>query len=379
MRGHIPLGRILGVHVSVNVSVLLIFALITLGLAGGRFPDRYPGLGDGAYIAAGLAAGAVFFLSLLAHELAHSVTAKRNGIEVEGITLWLFGGVARLSGEADSPGADLRIAAVGPLTSLVLAAVFFVVRVVVDAARGSGLVVGVFDWLAFINLVLALFNLIPGAPLDGGRILRAVLWLRSGDRTDATVKAARAGRAFGWLLVALGVADLFTGAGFGGLWIALIGWFITTAAAAEEQHAVVSSRLAGVRARDVMTRDPVVVAPDLTVDEFLATHILGTRYSSFPLVDDEGRPVGLVTLQRVKQVPPQRRAVVTVAEIACGRADLSVVEADEPMDDVVTAMTGCADGRTLVVDHERLVGIISPSDVVRHLEISELRRDREPA
>ena len=213
------LGHIFGVRVGVNWSVVVIFALITIGLAAGRFPLLYPDLAAGAYVTAGLVAGVVFFASLLAHEMAHAVVAKRNGVAVEAITLWLFGGVAKLKGEPTTPGADFRVAAIGPAVSLVLALVFALLGLLLDAVGAPELIVGVALWLGLINVVLAVFNLVPAAPLDGGRILRSLVWWRTGDRTRAAITAAHAGRVFGWFLIAVGVGTAGLGAGIGGLWL----------------------------------------------------------------------------------------------------------------------------------------------------------------
>lgn len=377
MREHVRLGRVAGINVGINWSVLAIFLLITFGLAAGRFPLLYPDLATGVYIGAGLAAGVVFFLSLLAHEISHAVVAQRNGVAVEGITLWLFGGVARLTGEADDPGADLRIAGVGPLVSLLLAAGFAAVTVAMSLAGLPEIVVGIFAWLAVINLVLAVFNLVPAAPLDGGRILRAFLWKRRRDRVSAAITAARAGKGFGWVLVFLGLAELLLLAGFGGVWLMLIGWFLTTAAAAEEQQARLGDALAGVRVRDVMSADPIVAPSSISVEQFLEDYVFPNRFSTFPLVEEGGRPAGLVTLGRVKSVPADQRASTPISDVACPVDDVPVVGPDEPLTDLLPRLRGCADGRALIVQDGRTVGLVSPTDVMRQMEVAELRSPRQ--
>jgi Zn-dependent protease/predicted transcriptional regulator len=374
MREHIRLGRIAGIDIGINWSVLAIFFLITFGLAAGRFPHLVPGLDPASYVAAGLVAGVIFFLSLLAHELSHALVAQRNGVEVEGITLWLFGGVARLTSEAPDPGAELRIAGVGPLVSLALGGLFFTVATVLATLSLHPLVIDVFAWLALINIVLAVFNLVPAAPLDGGRILRSLLWRRRGDRTSAAVTAARAGKGFGWLLVLLGLAVLLLFAGLGGIWLMLIGWFLTTAAAAEEQHAQVTAALADVRVRDVMSADPTTAPASISVQRFLDEYVFPHRYSTFPLTEDGGTPAGLVTLNRVKAVPAADRPHVAIHDVACPMDDVPVVAPDEPLADVLPRMASCADGRALVVEGGRIVGLVSPTDVLRQLELAKLHR-----
>jgi Zn-dependent protease len=373
MTENLRLGRIAGVTVGINWTVLVVFLLVTTGLAAGRFPARFPEENPAAYAVAGLAAGVVFFLSLLAHEIAHAVVARRHGIEVDGITLWLFGGVARLKGEARTPSAELAIAGVGPLVSLVLAAAFAGVAVGLAAAGAPGLAVDAVQWLAVINLVLAVFNLVPAAPLDGGRVLRALLWRWRGDRTAAAVTASRAGRVFGWVLVALGFVQVVI-VGFGGLWLVLIGWFIAMAARAEEQHSRVSGALTDVRVRDVMTPDPTTVPPGLTVDRFVSDVVFRHRHSTFPVVDGDGRPVGLVTLRRVKEVAPAERATTLVDRLACPPEEIPLARPDDALVDLLPRMAGCTDGRALVVDEAgRLVGLVSPTDVTRRLELGDLR------
>lgn len=214
MRASFRLGRIAGVPVGVNWSVLVIFVLIAWALSASLFPRSYPGHSTFAYVVAGLAAAVVFFLGLLAHEVAHAVIAKRNGIEVDSITLWLFGGVSELKGEAKDPGAELRIAGIGPLVSLVIGVFFGVIAALVALAGGRGLLVGALSWLAGINVLLAIFNVLPAAPLDGGRLLHAVVWRATGDRTKASIVAARAGWGLGIILIVIGIWRFFTAPGW---------------------------------------------------------------------------------------------------------------------------------------------------------------------
>ena len=366
------LGRIAGIRVGVNASVLVILVIIAGGLALGRLPLVLPGRGTAAYVLAGVLAAVAFLASLLAHELAHAVVARRNGVEVEGITLWLLGGVARLKGGAASPGAEFRIAGVGPLTSLVLGVGFGLCAVLAHAVVGIGLPAAVLEYLAVINVVLAVFNLVPAAPLDGGRLLRAFLWWRRGDAWSSAVTAARAGRLFGFALVALGFLQVVTGDGFGGLWLALVGLFLVNAATAEEQQAQVSARLGGLTVERVMSSPALTADPDLTVEQFLHEVALVQRFSTYPLVDAGGALVGLVTLNRLRTVPPAARLSTRLRDIACPLPEIPVVSPKDSLPDLLPRLAGGSDGRAVVVDHGRVVGVLSPSDVARTLQLIDL-------
>jgi Zn-dependent protease/predicted transcriptional regulator len=367
MRASFQLGRIAGIRIGVNWSVLVIFALIAWGLATSRFPAAYPQYGNGAYVAAAVLTAVVFFVSLLAHELSHALVARRNGLRVEDITLWLFGGVARLSGEARSPGAELRVAGVGPLVSLLLGVVFLAVAALLRAGGHDGLALAGLAWLGGINLALAVFNIIPAAPLDGGRLLRSVIWWRTGNRLTATRWASRAGQVFGWALVALGLLTFFAGRGFGELWLALIGWFLVGAATAENRQATVRGQLSEVAIRDVMTPNPVTASGSMTVEDLLGSELIQHRHSSFPLIGEGGTAIGLVTFNQIRRVPPQARATTRLSDIACPLNQVAQARPDEPAADLLPRLSECAEGRALVFSDGTLVGIISPSDVSRVL------------
>ncbi|MFI7573931.1 site-2 protease family protein [Micromonospora sp. NPDC049497] len=372
MRASFRLGRIAGVPVGVNWSVLVIFLLIAWALSANQFPRSYPDRPVIAYVLAGLAAAVVFFLGLLAHEVSHAIVAKRNGLEVGGITLWLFGGVAELKGEAPNPGAELRIAGVGPLVSLLIGVFFGGIAVALALTGYEGLLLGVLAWLAGINVLLAVFNVLPAAPLDGGRLLRAAVWKATGDRTKASVVAARAGRILGVVLIGLGFWQFIAGAGFGGLWLALIGWFLIGAAAMEERQARMGDALRNVRVTDVMTPQPQTASGEMTVADFVDNYLFAYRHSALPLTE-EGRPVGLVTLDRVRGVAADRRAGTTLAEVSCRSDELVLASPDEQLNDLLPRLSECADGRALVVSEGRLVGIVSPSDISRAVQRGSLR------
>ncbi|MFC7550262.1 site-2 protease family protein [Plantactinospora sp. GCM10030261] len=373
MRASFRLGKVAGVPVGVNWSVLVIFALLVWGLAGNQFPRVYPDRPGWAYVLAGIAAAVVFFLGLLAHEISHAIVAKRNGIEVDSITLWLFGGVAQLRGEARTPGAELRIAGIGPLVSLVIGLAFGAVAGLIALSGDErGLLFGSLAWLAGINLVLAVFNVLPAAPLDGGRLLRAALWKWRGDRAWAAIASARAGRVLGAVLIGIGLWQFFTGATVGALWLALIGWFLIGAAVAEERQAQVGVALHGVRVDEVMTPNPQTVTPDVNVGDFVDHYLWAYRHTALPLVVD-GRPTGLVTLDRVRRVPADERAGTTLGEVSCRGEELVLARPEEPLLEVLPRLSAGTDGRALVVAADgQLVGIVSPSDISRAVQRSAL-------
>jgi Zn-dependent protease/CBS domain-containing protein len=375
MRESFSLGRIAGVRVGVNWSVLVIVALLTYGLAAGQFPAAAPGRPRAEYVVAAAATAVAYLGSLLAHELAHALVARRNGLTVEGITLWLFGGVSRLQGEVPNPGAEVRVAGSGPLMSLVLGGVFVLAAWLVHASGVAGVVVAALAWLGFINVVLAVFNAIPAAPLDGGRLLRAILWRLTGDRLKAAAWSARAGQVFGWALVAVGLLLALGRRDYSWLWSAFVGWFLVGAATAEGQQATLQASLRGVPVGQIMTADPVTVPASATVAQFMDEYLPWHRHSAFPVVAD-GQTVGLVTVNRISQVPAAERGRTTLGDVACPLSEVARATPDEPVADVLPRLGACSDGRALVFAGGQLAGILSPADISRTLE--RLSRQRTP-
>ncbi|HZB97592.1 MAG TPA: site-2 protease family protein [Candidatus Sulfotelmatobacter sp.] len=370
MNGGFPVGRVAGVRIRVDWSLLIIFWLIVLSLATGIFPSSVPGQAHWVYWLLGIIAVVLFYGSLLAHELAHAVVASRKGVQVEGITLWLLGGVAQLHGEVRAPKDELAVTGVGPLVTVACSLIFFAVGLVLRALGSGDVVVVVPLWVAVINIFLAAFNLIPAFPLDGGRILHALLWRRSGDRARATISAARAGRAFGVFLIAVGVLEFFALATLGGLWFVFLGWFIVTAGRAEEAQTKLGSALTGVRVRDVMSKEPVTAPNWVTVDAFLHDYVLARRLSCFPVHDLEGRLTGVVSVRRLGDVPRGERATVRIGDVATPIDRVAKASPDELVVDVMARLHRGDDGRVLVFDAGSLVGIMSTSDVSRAVELA---------
>ncbi|MFF4550170.1 site-2 protease family protein [Streptomyces sp. NPDC001435] len=368
MNETLSLGRIAGVRVGLHWSVLVIVALVTVALARGRFPGAHPGHSPIVYWALALLTAVVFLGSLLAHELAHAVVARRNGVQVDGITLWMLGGAARLHDEAPTPAAELRIAGVGPLTSLVAGGVLAGVAAGLEALHVSGLVVEAFVWLAAINVLLAVFNVLPAAPLDGGRLLRAYLWHRTGDRLRATRGASAAGRALGWFMVVTGFVTVLYGGDLSGLWPALIGWFLIAAATAEARQSEMRSLLGGVPVSRVMTPNPITVPATATLADFLAEGPFGQyRHSAFPVLAADGSVRGVLTLRRVDATPPQTRTTTTVHEVMRPLNEVVTASPEEPVLDLLPRLEASPLRRALITDDGRLVGILTIADITRAL------------
>jgi Zn-dependent protease len=363
----IRLGSVLGFEIRIDLSWFVIFFLVFWSLAEGVFPSEYEGLGRLTYMAMGLAGTLLFFTSLLAHELSHAVVSRRKGIPVEGITLFIFGGMALTRGEPESAKDELLIAGVGPLASLVLAGLF---EILSRLAPGLGLgvpVVGVAQYLAFINTALAIFNLMPGFPMDGGRVFRAIAWSVTGDRMKATRWAVTGGKAFGTVLMVLGGVQALTGAPLGGLWLVFIGWFLRSLAGSSLQQQAMRDVLRHFVAADLMTPRPEVVPARLPIASLVQDHFMQLRYGSYPVVEGDAL-LGMVTLEGVKRVPKSEWGVRTAAEAMTPLAECAVLAPGASLEAALQEMGRVgAEGRALVVDGGRLVGIISASDVARWL------------
>jgi Zn-dependent protease len=318
----LQLARVFGIRIGVDVSWFIVLFLIIWQLTG-YYGDVAPG--SNAFVLATVSALA-FFLSILLHELGHAVVAIRNGIPIEGIDLWMFGGVAKLGRDTDSPGVEFRVAIAGPIVTLAIAAICFGLGVaisnanqVIDSSQFNeagvrGATTAVLGYLASINILVLVFNLIPGFPLDGGRIARAIVWWRTGDRNRATRFAARLGRGVGWLMVGVGAVMLITGR-FGGLWLAFIGYFLAQAARSAEAQATFAGRIEHLRVSDVMDAEPVAIPEGLDLDRAENEFCLRYRWPWFPVVDAEGHLVGVVSHDAVQSVAEQVRPSRPVASV----------------------------------------------------------------
>lgn len=347
----VRIGRFFGVEVGASWSVLVIAGLLVLGLIGPR-PTA------AMWVVAGVIV--VLFLGcLLAHELAHAVVARRAGMNVKGITLWMLGGVAELGDTMPSAKVELRVALAGPLTSLALAAAFFGLDVLGGQVGVSSLWRSGVGWLAFVNVLLAAFNLVPAAPLDGGRVLAAALWAHHGDRARADVFAAQAGRVFGGFLIVVGVAGLLVGAPFGTLWTALLGWFVLGAATAEQRHARLTGALGDRLVRDVMT-PPETVRGWMTVDAFLREAATAPPRQPVLLVAGwDGNLAGVVSVDTLRRVPSEWRGATRVQDHAISAAQVATAHPDERLVDVLSRVPAGPLPAVVVVDGPSIVGLVT--------------------
>ena len=364
--GGIPLGSILGIKIRLHYSWFIVFGLITWALAASYFPAEYPRWGQVTYWGIGLATSLLFFLSVLVHELAHSVIAQRAGIPIKSITLFIFGGVSQMTREPEQPGLEFRMALAGPLTSLVIGGVFWGIWA---AAEGSSApLAGLAFWLGWINLVLAGFNLIPGFPLDGGRVLRSILWWRGGNLRSATRTASNVGRAVGYLFIFGGIWWLFAGYWINGLWLAFIGWFLENAASGSYRQVAARDILRGHRASEAMTRDCPTVAPDMSVQQLVNDYILSSGRRCFA-VSKGADSVGLVTMHDIRKVPQDKWSSRSVGEAMTPLDRLKWVRPTDDLYEVFNILTTEDINQLPVMEDGSLVGMIGRDNILSFIRV----------
>lgn len=358
MRATLRLGRVFGVEVGLHWSVLVIAGIISFGLTGG--------IADAALWAVVAPTVLAFLASLLAHELSHSVVARRNGMEVRGITLWMLGGVAQLGGPMPSAGAEFRIAAAGPVMSYALAAGFFGLSQLSGIVGAPDLIVQALGWLALVNVVLGTFNLIPAAPLDGGRILASGIWAFTKDRNRGEIIASRVGQGFGGLLIAVGLVGPFVGIPYVSVWTALMGLFVLRGATAEQQNARLATAFGDLTVGDVMHRDPITLRGWMTVrsvtDDIERTPPAG---SVFPVMAWEGTVAGVVTLELLARVGPAERTSMRVQDVAVPIGRVGTATPDESVLAVAHRLATGPVPVLFVFDAGALIGMVTPDDLRR--------------
>lgn len=364
MSGGLRIARLFGIPIYLHPTWLIVFLLITLGLSG-SLAQAHPDWAPALRLLLAAATSILFFASIVAHELGHSVVAQRHRVPVRSITLFVFGGVALLERDPETPGAELKIALAGPLVSGLLAGLFALLTRATPAGSGAASMLG---WLMTINGVVAVFNLLPGFPLDGGRVLRALLWARGGDPARATRVAAGVGQAIAYGFIALGAVEfLVLGSFAGGLWTAFIGWFLLSASGATMRQTVIEDSLRGLAARDVMEPDLARIDAGTSVARFAREHVM--RGHRWALVEQTGQTLGIVTLTDVKRVPPEDWETTRVGQVATPLGALVTAAPDVPVRELLRTMGERNLNQIPIVDGQRFLGAVTRAGLVQALDL----------
>lgn len=378
MSGSIHVGKIAGISIDINWSWLIILVLLTVSLATGWFPVIYRGWSPAVYWIAGLIAAILLFVSVLVHELAHSLMARSRGVPVKSITLFIFGGVSNIEREPPNAGTEFLIAIVGPLTSIVIGIIAFILGALLLPV--STFLAAILSYLGVANLLLGVFNLIPGFPLDGGRVLRSIIWGITGSLKTATRWATRIGEVIAVVFILFGVFEMFfVGGGFlNGIWFAFIGWFLWQAARTANTQVMLQSLLKGVTVADVMNRTPVTVPGDITVHQFVDDYVLNHGVRS-AMVIENGALRGLVTLADLRQIPQNQWTQERVAQAMVPVQRLHVVSPTQSLNDVLPLMAQNDVNQVPVVQNGQIVGIVTRDRIMRYIEVRREIGSRGPS
>ncbi len=366
MKSSIRLFRIAGIDIGIHYTWFFIFLLVTWSLAQGYFPQLYPNWGTLSYWIIGALTAVMLFVSVLLHEMAHSLVARARGMSVNSIPLFLFGGVSNLQEEPKQPGVEFIMAIVGPLTSLVLAGMFWGLGKVLNPQSMAGALVG---YLALINLILAIFNLLPGFPLDGGRVLRSIIWAKTGNLTKATNAAGLAGQFFGWGLIIYGVGVVLLAGNLGGLWTAFIGWFLNHAADVNRKEVTLREHFSHIKVKEVMSSNMDTVSPDTSVEQ-VVTGILHRKYERAVPVCQNGELLGIITMTDIKGLPKDKWATTPV-EKAMTRSPLYTVTAEDMVDTALKLLAEHDLNQVIISEQGQCSGILKRADIINYLHLSQ--------
>ena len=368
MQSSFRVGRVAGIEVGIHYTWLFAFVLVTWSLAQGFFPATFPGFAPSTYWLLGVIAALGLFGSVLFHELSHSLVARARGLHVQGITLFIFGGVSNLGGEARAAGDEFVVSVVGPLSSLLLAAVFWGLRQ--GLAPGDTPLGAVLGYLAVVNAGLAVFNLVPGFPLDGGRVLRSLIWGATHDLRQATRIASAIGQGVGFLLIAWGVARVLGGDILGGLWTAFIGWFLNSAAESTRQQQALAENLRGLQVRQLMNPHPPVVDPELPVSEFVFEYVLRRGQRAVLVADAAGRLLGLMSVTDARELPRDLWPTTPVARVMTPMP-LKTVGPETDLSVALDLLVGGSFHQLPVVAAGHVVGLLDRAHVLRSLHLRD--------
>lgn len=372
---NLTLIELFGIKIKVNISWVFIAVLLAWALAQGYFPAAYEGFAQATYWWMGVVAVIGLFLSILLHELAHSLVARSFGMEIKGITLWLLGGIAEMTDEPPHPRAEFLMAIAGPLMSVVLALTFFAFASMAERGAEAEAIGAVLSYLSMLNFLLAGFNLVPAYPLDGGRVARALLWAWSGDYYHATSVAARMGSLFGLMLIIFGIVSALGGAGLASLWWVILGMFVRFAADTSRFQLQASSALKGKTVEQYMTRNPQTISPDVSVADLIDEWIYRHSFEFFPVIDGD-RLIGSVSLREVRAVPPAERARTRVGDIMLACSDENTIAPEATAAEALTKVQTGSASLLMVVQNHKLVGVIGLKDLMRVIAIkAELAQD----
>jgi Zn-dependent protease/CBS domain-containing protein len=365
------MGKISGIPIALDYSWFIIFLLIAWSVGFGMAPTEYPGLGAVEYFVIGLLASVLLFVSIVVHELAHSIVAKRNGLKIRQITLFIFGGVSQMEEEPRTASLELRMSLAGPLTSVVLAVVLYFAWLASVYTRANPLVGVPLNYAALVNGIVAAFNLIPAFPLDGGRVLRSLLWRRNGDLLRSTATSVKAAKFVAYTMMLIGGVFMFTVDVVSGLWFILIGWFVVSGAQGEMAQMMLQQELSNLRAADIMTRKVDSVPPDMTLDR-LQEEFFRLKHNGFPVLSGSELQ-GCVTVDDLKKAKRDRWPATKVSDVMTPRENLAVMAEDDPSTKALQLMGSRAIGRVFVIGKDgRISGIVTRSDVIRAAQLQQL-------
>jgi Zn-dependent proteases len=372
----VSLFKLFGFEIKVDISWLILAALVTWSLASGLFPEYYKQLPAASYWWMGATGAVGLFLSIIFHELSHSLIARRYGISMKGITLFIFGGVAEMEDDPPNSKAEFLTAIVGPLSSILIGVILFLIKLWGEVSGWPVTVTGVLSYLAWLNIVLAAFNLLPAFPLDGGRMLRSALWRWKKDLRWATNIAANVGSGLGLMLVIGGIISIFMGNVIGGLWWFMIGLFVRSAAQRSYQQLLARDLFHAEKVKDLMINDPVVVSRSISLEEFVRDYVYKYHFQMYPVISF-GKLSGCISVNQTAEIPRDQWATHTVGAVALPCNEGTTVRPDDDANKALAIMNRTGNSRLLVVEDDRLVGMIALKDMLKLLSIKIELQDYE--